>query len=253
MRLEKKVAIVTGSASGIGRAIALAFANEGANVVICDINVEGAKAAADEIKKLGYRALAVKADISKENEVKQMAEKTIREFGQVDILVNNAGFVNLVLAPFHETDTAEWGMEIDTTFIGQLLCCKAVIPYMIKQQSGRIINIVSTAGKIGVPYMALYSACKAAVAGFSRAIAKELAIQGITVNCISPGNINTPAMARAMEIYKETMLEGLKLAAMAKLGEPEDIANMAVFLASDDANYITGQNYSVDGGLCTFD
>lgn len=250
-RLIEKVAIVTGAASGIGQATAYALMREGASIVIDDINEEGAKKVATDIKKNRGKALAVKADISKEDEVKQMVEKTMAEFGRIDILVNNAAWLEEHDSPitFHEMSMTDVRHEIETSFIGTLLCCKAVIPYMLQQKSGRIISVTSDAGKIGSPTASVYSACKAAVSGFSRAIAKELATQGITVNCVSPGPIKTPYMARIFMKRPSSEKFLTSQVPMGRTGLSEDIANMIVFLASDEANYITGQDYSVDGGM----
>lgn len=248
MRLKDRVAIVTGAASGIGRATAHALAGEGASVVIGDMDHEGGEKVAEEIKKSGGRALAVTADISKEDEVKQMVQRAIDEFGRVDIMVNNAGFVTLSPKPFHETDLAEWKAEIDITLVGTLLCCKAVLPHMLKQKNGRIISVSSDAGKGGSSGFALYSGCKSAIAGFSRTLAHELATQGITVNCVSPGLIHTPGLAMAMAKVPDAESQWLALVPMGKMGEPEDVASMIVFLASDGAKHITGQDYSVNGG-----
>ncbi|MFA4836595.1 MAG: 3-oxoacyl-ACP reductase family protein [Dehalococcoidia bacterium] len=252
MRLKGKVAIVTGAASGIGRATAHAIAREGASVIIADINKEGGEKIAEDIRKSGGKALAVKTDISKQDEVRQMVERAIAQFGRVDILVNNAAFMEMSPRLFHETDVVEWKPEIDTTFIGTLLCCRAVIPHMLKRKSGRIISVASDAGKMvvrGVPPLPVYSGCKAAVAGFSRAIAFELAPEGITVNCVSPGTIKTEPMAKIIAELPGIEQQWLPSIPMGRSGEPEDIANMIVFLASDDAKYITGQDYSVNGGM----
>ena len=248
MRLKDKVAIVTGGASGIGEATSYAMAKEGARVVIGDINIEGARRVAEDIKKSGGKSLALKMDLSKQDEVKQMIEKTIHEFGRVDILVNNAASFNTAYQLFHERDIAEWSAEIETNLIGTLLCCWWVMPHMLKQKNGRIINVAANAGKIALPMLAIYSAYKAAIPGFSRAIAKEVATEGITVNCISPGVIRTPPMAKYMD-DPELGKAFLSRTPMGRAGEPQDIANMAVFLASDDAKFITGQDYSVDGGM----
>jgi 2-hydroxycyclohexanecarboxyl-CoA dehydrogenase len=250
MRLKSKVAIITGAAYGIGQGIAQAVAREGASVVIADINMEGSEKTARDICKSGSKALAMKVDISKEAEVKNMIERTISQFGRVDILVNNAAFLGSSYhqKPFVDTQVSEWRAEIDVTFIGTLLCCHAVTSHMLKQKSGRIINISSDAGKMGIPKMAIYSACKGAMAGFSRALAQELAPEGITVNCISPGPIETPtvtAILKKMPGQREAWVANVP---MRRLGEPADIASMVVFLASDEASYITGQDYSVDGG-----
>jgi NAD(P)-dependent dehydrogenase (short-subunit alcohol dehydrogenase family) len=247
-RLTDKVAIITGAASGIGRATAYLMAREGAVVVILDINRQGAEEVARDIKKSGGRALALKTDVASDNEVKQMVEKTIEEFGRVDILVNGAALVPAPVIPIQERDMTQVETELNVTLTGAIRCCRSVVPHMLKQMSGRIISVTSDASKTGASRMSIYSAAKAGVAGFSRAVAQELATKGITVNCVCPGSIKTPAMTR--HLIENPRLEKAQLASipMHRMGEPEDIAAMVVFLASDDAKYITGQEYSVDGG-----
>jgi len=248
MRVKGKVAIVTGAATGIGRATACVLAREGASVVVVGHKREGAEKVAADIKKSGGRALAMKTDISKEDEVNQMVDRTIDAFGRVDIMVNNAALTETSFKEFSETVAAEWKPQIDTTFLGTLLCCKAVIPHMLNQRSGRIINVTSDAHRLGQVRESVYSGCKAGIAGFSRAFAKEIARYGITVNCVSPGAIKTEAMARMLAQHPELEKKWLGPLPMRHMGEPEDIANMILFLASDEAKFITGQEYSVNGG-----
>ncbi len=250
MRLKGKVAIVTGAASGIGLAIAQSLAREGARVVITDINAQALENAAGEIAKSGGTALALKTDISKKEEIDNAVEKAIARFGRLDILVNNAAFLGSSYhqKSFADTQLSDWKPEIDVTFIGTLLCCRAVIPPMLKQKSGRIISISSDSGKMGIPKMAIYSACKAGIAGFSRALAQELAPDGITVNCISPGPIETPTVTAILKKSPGQRESWVANVPMHRLGTPDEIGSMVVFLASDEAGYITGQDYSVDGG-----
>jgi len=245
MNFEGKVAVVTGGSQGIGRSIALTLAEAGADVVICSRTLPALEKVAEEITAKGRKCLAIKVDVSQQNEVNRMVEKTIDEFSRIDILVNNAANVELVWKNFHETEEAEWAKEIDVTFKGTLYCCNAVIPHMITQKWGRIINITSLSGKIISGGKAVYAGCKAGVAGFSRAIAAELGPYGILVNCVAPGAILTPEIDESVATGLKKRLTGLPLG---KPGGPEDIANMVLFLASDDAKYISGQEYSVDGG-----
>ncbi len=251
MRLRNKVAIVTGAARGIGQATAQALAREGVQVVIADLNEQGAGRAAGLINGNGGKALALRVDISDEADVRSMVERVIAECGRVDILVNNAGLVGSTATykPFDETEVSEWKREINISLIGTMLCCKAVISGMLQQKSGRIISVTSDAGKHGVPYMPIYSAVKAAVASFSRSLALDVAKKGITVNCVAPGPIRTPGLMEAMAKFQAGEEQWKSMTPMGRLGEPEDVANMIVFLASDQAGFITGQNYSVDGGL----
>jgi NAD(P)-dependent dehydrogenase (short-subunit alcohol dehydrogenase family) len=250
MRLKERVAIVTGAASGIGCGTAQAMAGEGAATVLVDVADEVFKVAGD-ITRAGHRAIAVKADISNDAEIGQAVEKTAREFGRIDILVNNATCAIPASAGkklFHETSKEDWKVEIDTTLIGTLICCRAVIPYMIQNNRGRIINIASVAAKTGQPTVSIYCAAKAGIAGASRAIARELGRYNITVNCVSPGCIRTPRTASIVMNNPEMEKLWISGIPLGRIGEPEDIASMIVFLASDEAGYITGQDYNVDGG-----
>lgn len=251
MRLKNKVAIITGAAGGIGLATARALAGEGASVVLTDVHKAGAEQGAEDVNKNGGEALALKVDVTSESDVEEMVEKSMARFGRVDVLINCHGVQSddYTFKRFHETELAAWRMETDILFIGTLLCCKAVIPQMIEQKKGRIINIASDSGKHGTACHSIYSGGKAAVAGFTRAIALELARDGITVNCISPGPVNTPALAKAMARYGGIQEKYVSAVPVGRLGEPAEIAAMVVFLASEDANWITGQDYSVNGGL----
>ena len=250
MRLKEKVAIVTGAASGIGYMTAQTMAREGAALALIDVSDEINKVAED-ITNAGYKATAVKADISKESEIRKAVEETLHEFGHIDILVNNATCPIRATAGrklFHETNREDWEVEIDITLIGTLICCQAVIPHMINNSWGRIINIASVSGKTGQPTVSIYCAAKAGIAGASRAIARELARYNITVNCISPGAIRTPRTANIITNNPEMEKMWASGIPLGRIGEPEDVANMIVFLASDEAKYITGQDYNVDGG-----
>ena len=241
--LKDQVAIVTGASRGIGRAIALQLAFEGAKVVV---NYASSSTAADqvvaEITAAGGEAVAIKGDVSQENQVDTLIKTTLEKFQRVDILVNNAGITRDTLLLRMKLE--EWQAVIDTNLTGVFLCTKAVSKIMLKQRSGRIINIASVAGQMGNPGQANYSAAKAGVIGFTKTVAKELSSRGITVNAVAPGFIITDMTS---DIKAEGILQYIPLG---RFGQPEEIAGMVRFLASDPAAaYITGQVFNVDGGM----
>lgn len=248
MKLQDKVAIITGAASGIGRATALLFGREGAVLSISDIDIEGLEKVAAQLRESGSRVLTSKTDISNKKEVDEMVAKTLAEFGRVDILVNNAAHVYFRGRYFYKTDPEEWEPHINVTLKGTLYVTRAVVPHMVERKTGRIISISSDSGKYPMPGFSLYSAVKAAIAGFSRCLAAELAPYGILVNCISPGSIKTK-LVKMMTMPRGEAEKMFERVLLGRMGDPEDVANMVLFLASDDGKYITGQNYSVDGGL----
>ena len=245
MRLEGKVALVTGASRGIGREIALELAREGASVAV---NYAGSEAKAlevvDEIKAMGRDAFAIQADVSNSESVTDMAKETIERFGKIDILVNNAGITkdNLLM----RMKESEWDDVININLKGVFLCTKAVTRQMMKQRSGRIINISSIVGVSGNPGQANYVAAKSGVIGLTKTTAKELSSRGITVNAVAPGFITTDMTDKLNEDVKSEMLKQIPLA---RLGEPKDIARTVIFLASEDSAYMTGQTLHVDGGM----
>jgi 3-oxoacyl-[acyl-carrier protein] reductase len=245
MRFEGKVALVTGASRGIGRAIALALAAEGADVAV---NYAGSEAAAKEvaaeIEAMGRKAFVIQADIASTEASTAMVDAVVKEFGRVDVLVNNAGITrDGLLMRMKEED---WDAVITTNLKGVFNCTKAAIKYMMKQKSGNIVNISSIVGVMGNAGQANYCAAKAGVIGFTKATAKEVAARGIRVNAIAPGFIKTDMTSVLSEKVVEAMLAGIPLN---RLGETEDIAKAVLFLASSDANYITGQTLHVDVGM----
>ncbi|MDM5246900.1 MULTISPECIES: 3-oxoacyl-[acyl-carrier-protein] reductase [unclassified Lysinibacillus] len=244
-KLEGKVAVVTGASRGIGRAIALKLANEGAKVVV---NYSGSQAKAEEvvamIQENGGEAIAVQGSVSKTEEVTALMDAAVKTFGSLDILVNNAGITRDNLLMRMKED--EWDDVLDTNLKGVFLCTKAVTRQMMKQRAGRIINISSIVGVAGNAGQANYVAAKAGVIGLTKTTAKELASRNILVNAVAPGFIETEMTEQLPEDIKQGMLTQIPLA---KLGQPEDIAKAVAFLASDDANYMTGQTLHIDGGM----
>jgi 3-oxoacyl-[acyl-carrier protein] reductase len=243
--LAGKTALVTGASRGIGRAIALRLAEAGANVVV---NYAGSEAAAAEtvakVKELGREAIMIRANVANAEEVNEMFKEALERFGTIDILVNNAGITrdNLLMRMKEE----EWDEVIATNLKGVFNCLKAATRPMMKQRSGKIINITSVVGVLGNPGQANYVAAKAGVIGLTKTAARELASRGITVNAVAPGFIDTDMTAGLPEDVKASMLGQIPLG---RLGRADDIAGVVLFLASDAANYMTGQTLHVDGGM----
>ncbi|UXH45447.1 3-oxoacyl-[acyl-carrier-protein] reductase [Rossellomorea vietnamensis] len=245
MNLEGKVALVTGASRGIGREIALELAREGCNVAV---NYAGSEAKAnevvDEIKSMGREAIAVQCNVSDAEGVQAMVKETIGEFGSIDILVNNAGITkDNLLMRMKET---EWDDVININLKGVFLCTKAVTRQMMKQRSGRIINISSIVGVSGNPGQANYVAAKSGVIGLTKTTARELAPRGITVNAVAPGFISTDMTDQLPEDVRSEMLKQIPLS---RFGAPGDIAKVVTFVASESASYMTGQTLHIDGGM----
>lgn len=245
MHLKDKVALVTGASRGIGRAVALQYAQLGADVVV---NYSGSQAAAEEVVKeiegLGRKAIAVKADVSQADQVTAMVDKAQETFGHIDILVNNAGITRDGL--FMRMKDSDWDEVIAINLKGVYLVTKAVTKIMMKQRSGRVINMTSVSGLIGNAGQANYCAAKAGVIGLTKTCAKELAGRGIAVNAIAPGFIATDMTEKLSDKVKESIMASIP---MKRMSQPSEIASVAAFLASDFASYITGQVIVVDGGL----
>lgn len=240
LRLEDKVALVTGAAKGIGRAIALRYAAEGAAVAVDDINLDGAEAVVEEIAAAGGQAAAFGASVTKSAEVRAMVDAVITRFGKVDILVNNAGGGATLLgktSAFKDMPEEVWKWVIDLNLHGTMICTQAVLEHMTERKYGKIINFGSIAGVCGLPNWAEYSAAKGAIISLTMTLAMELGEYGINVNCISPGLIIPEPRP---DSHSGTWLR--------RGGRPAEVGALAAFLASDEASYITGANYLIDGG-----
>jgi 3-oxoacyl-[acyl-carrier protein] reductase len=244
MTLSGKTALVTGAAQGIGREIALALATDGADVAICDVNLEAAQKTAGDIAAKGRKSLALKANVAASAEVNAMIDQVMEKFGRIDILVNNAGITRdgLILRMKDE----DWDLVLSINLKGSFLCARAALKHMSKQRGGTVINIASIVGAMGNAGQANYVASKAGLIGLTKTIAREYANRGITANAVAPGFIDT-AMTQALS--EDVRQELAKQIPMGKLGTPEDVANAVRFLASPWASYITGQVVHVNGGM----
>ncbi|MBI5745938.1 MAG: SDR family oxidoreductase [Nitrospirae bacterium] len=243
MRLKGKTAIVTGGGRGIGKEIAIRFAEEGADVVVADIDTIGAKETASEIEKKGVRIIPLEIDISQSDQVNRMIETTVKEFGKVDILVNNAVYIKKM--PFLEFSEDEWNRIMNVCLNGYFLCSQMAAREMIKQGRGRIINIATLAAAIAHAGLSAYAVAKAGVIAMTKLIGIELHKYNINVNAIAPGPIETPLMKKVMERFSGEK----KMPGMGVIGKPQDVAHVALFLASDDSAYIYGNVLSVGGGF----
>jgi len=243
-RLENRIAIVTGAGQGIGKAIALGMAREGAGLVIADLNEANAGAVKREIERVGGKASALYTDISNEESVRGMIDATLNEYGRVDILVNNAGI--FPTSSVEAMQEEEWDRVIGANLVGTFLCSKAVVPHLLAQCSGRIISLTSGRAFQGAKHGAHYAASKAGIIGFSKSLALELAPYGITVNVICPGITDT-AQPRGHQTEEQIYAQGQRIP-LGRIGQPEDLAGPAVFLASDAAGFITGQTILANGG-----
>lgn len=248
MKLEGKVAIVTGAGKGgrgIGRSIALALASEGADVVITSFTEANALAVAQEVRETtGRRGVAIQGDVAKAEDVERLFRETMAEFGRVDILVNNAGMTRdgLILRMTEQ----DWDAVLDSNLKGAFLCCKAAARVMLKQKSGKMVNVSSVVGIAGNAGQANYSASKGGMNALTKTLAKELGSRGITVNAVAPGFIETAMTDALPEENREQMKKQVPLG---RLGSPDDVARAVLFLCTDDSAYITGQILTVDGGL----
>ncbi len=248
MKLKNKVAVVTGASHGIGSAIARELAREGAKVAVnFNKSEDGALKVVDQIKSLGGYAVSIRADVTRFEEVRSMMQQARKELGEIDILVNNSGGQPPATTPglFCQKTEACWEAYIDLNLKSVFNGCRSVIESMIERGSGKIVNIASLAGVTGVAGATDYSAAKAGVIGFTKALAKEVAAYGVNVNSISPGPIVTPTLLSSLN--EEQLEEHRKMAGLSRLGKPEDVACLAVFLTTEEASFITGQDHVVGG------
>jgi len=248
MSLVNKIAIVTGAGRGIGRAIAIALAREGANVVVNDVNIKTAEEVVKEIESLGHQAVAIQVDVSDTKEVNRMVQLVLKKFKRVDILVNNAGIIRR--GSIEDLAEEDWDRVINVNLKGAFNCTKAVVGIMKKQRSGKIVNISSIAGKIGdIASAPCYGASKAGMICLAKSLARELASYGINVNVVAPHAIVTDMSKEWSEEKRKEIIAGIPLG---RLGEPEDVAEAVIFLVSDKAKFITGEVLDVNGG-CLMD
>ena len=244
MKLENKTALITGSARGIGKAIAERLASQGAKIVISDVMMDVAEETVKEFNDKGYEAFAIKADVSNADDVQALIKETVAKYQTLDIMVNNAGITrDTLMIRMSEKD---WDLVLDINLKGAFLMTQATAKVMMKQRSGRIVNISSVVGQMGNVGQANYSASKAGLMGLTKTSARELGSRGITVNAIAPGFIESEMTEKLPEKVRD---EFMKSTALKRFGKPEDIAAMVAFLVSDDASYITGQILAVNGGL----
>ena len=244
MLLKDKVTMVTGGARGIGREIALTFAKEGSDIALCDVNAEALAVTQKEIEALGRKAVTGVVDVTKSDQVESFVQKTLDKFGKIDILVNNAGITkDGLIVRMSESD---WDAVIAVNLKGAFNCTKAVSKIMMKQRDGRIVNMASIIGIMGNAGQANYAASKGGLIALTKTVAKELASRNVRANAIAPGFIQTEMTAKLPDNVKSEML---KFVPLAKFGTVQDVANLALFLASDNSSYITGQVIQVDGGM----
>lgn len=250
MRLIDRVAVITGGAEGIGKAFAQGFAQEGAKVVVADINLKAANVLVDQLKKQGCNdALAVQTDVSKIAEVEEMVKRTIDHFDKIDILVNNAAVYirnEAIEAPVWEIEPSHWEKVIAVNITGIFLCCRAVLPYMIKQKSGKIINMASALAFKAKPHYAHYVTSKGGVVAFTRAVARDAGEYNINVNAIAPGSTLSEDYTDEAVMRRRT--DEMAARSFKRIENPSDLVGTAIFLASPDSDFITGQTIVVDGG-----
>ncbi len=247
MRFDHKCALITGGGSGIGRAVCLALAREGADVGVVDVSPEGAEATAQEVRKSGRKAVAFRVDVTDPASVQAMVSQAVGALGRIDMLVNSAGVREIV--PFLQLPFAEWQRVIATNLTGTFLCSQAVAQYLVAQgRGGKIVNLASVAGLMAVPNRAAYVSSKHAVVGLTKEMALELADKNIQVNAVAPGVVET-AMTASYFDKPEVLASLKKVHPAGRWAQPEEIAGLILFLASDEASFITGATFPIDGGF----
>jgi NAD(P)-dependent dehydrogenase (short-subunit alcohol dehydrogenase family) len=241
---EGKVVVITGAARGIGKATALKFSEKGAVVVIVDVLEKEMEKVLGSIKKRKNKVLAIKADVSDKEQIQEVVQKTLKQFGTIDILINNAGIVG-PSGPTIHLDEKDWDAVFQINLKSMFLFCKSVVPIMIKNKKGNIVNVASIAGKEASEQLCAYSASKAGVICFSKVLAKEIALNGIRVNSIAPSLVDTEILS---SLSKKFLDKSLSKVPMKRLGRPEEVADSILFLASDKSSFITGQCFNITGG-----
>ena len=245
--MTKKVAFITGAGRGIGREIARTLASRGMDIIVTDVNIDNANETVSIVEKEGGKAVAVYCDVTKLESVQEAVGASLAHFEKIDVLVNNAGWDKV--EPFLKSEPSTWKLIVDINMMGQIHTCKEILPVMIKNGYGKVINIASDSGRVGSSGEAVYSAAKGGVIAFTKTMAREMARHKINVNCISPGPSNTP-LFEEIGSYNEGIAAALEKAIpFRRLAQPSDIANGVAFLASEEADYVTGQTLSVNGGL----